>query len=140
MGFITNRRWGFTIGYSPDGLVGEDGAIEAKSRRQKFQVQTIIEHVIDDFSASIPAEFLIQVQTGLLVTERNWMDFVSYCGGLPMCTIRVFPDPVIQAAIIDAASAFEERLAKALATYREAITNERRFIPTERRIEQEMFV
>ena len=27
-GFITNNRWGFTIGYSPDGLVGDDGLIE----------------------------------------------------------------------------------------------------------------
>src|SRR3546814_11524267 len=44
-GFITNDKWGFTIGYSPDGLVGDDGLIECKSRRQKYQVQTIIEHV-----------------------------------------------------------------------------------------------
>ena len=28
MGFITNSKWGFTIGYSPDGLVGDDGLIE----------------------------------------------------------------------------------------------------------------
>lgn len=132
VGFITNDRWGFTLGYSPDGLVGDDGAIECKGRRQKYQIQTIVER-------EVPTEYVLQVQTGLLVTERKWMDFVSYCGGLPMCTIRVFPDPIIQAAIIDAASAFEERLAKALATYREAITNERRFIPTERRIEMEMF-
>jgi hypothetical protein len=32
-GFVTNDEWGFTIGCSPDGLVGEDGMIEAKSRR-----------------------------------------------------------------------------------------------------------
>src|SRR3546814_1507000 len=44
-GFITNDKWGFTIGYSPDGLVGDDGLIECKSRRQKYQVQTIIENV-----------------------------------------------------------------------------------------------
>ena len=43
MGFITNDRWGFTLGFSPDGLIGDDGFLECKSRRQKFQVQTIIE-------------------------------------------------------------------------------------------------
>lgn len=132
VGFVTNSRWGFTLGYSPDGLVGEDGLIECKGRRQKYQIQTIVER-------EVPTEYVLQVQTGLLVTERKWIDFVSYCGGLPMCTIRAFPDPIIQAAIIDAASAFEERLAKAMASYREAVTNEHRFIPTERRIEQEMF-
>jgi hypothetical protein len=40
-GFVTNDRWGFSIGYSPDGLVGDDGLIEAKSRCGKYQVQTI---------------------------------------------------------------------------------------------------
>jgi hypothetical protein len=43
-------------------LVGADGLIECKSRRQKFQVQTIIENV---GAETIPAEFMIQVQTGL---------------------------------------------------------------------------
>jgi hypothetical protein len=132
VGFITNDRWGFTLGYSPDGLVGDDGAIECKGRRQKYQIQTIVER-------EVPTEYVLQVQTGLLVTERKWMDFISYCGGLPMCTIRVFPDPIIQAAIIDAASAFEDRLAKAMTAYREAVANECRFIPTERRIEMEMY-
>ena len=36
--FITNDKWGFTLGYSPDGLVGEDGAIEIKRRLQKYQM------------------------------------------------------------------------------------------------------
>lgn len=134
VGFITNNRWGFTIGYSPDGLVGDDGLIECKSRRQKFQIETIT-------SREIPAEFTIQIQTGLLVSERNWLDFVSYCGGLPMVTIRTYPDPIIQAAIIDAATAFEARLQERMAQYHEVLMAPTgRFIPTERRIEQEMFV
>src|SRR3546814_455027 len=70
-GFITNDKWGFTIGYSPDGLVGDDGLIECKSRRQKYQVQTIIEKVATD--TAVP-DYLIQVQTGMLVAERNWCD------------------------------------------------------------------
>jgi hypothetical protein len=30
MGFITNDKWGFALGYSPDGLVGEHGLIECQ--------------------------------------------------------------------------------------------------------------
>jgi len=108
-GFITNDEWGFTLGYSPDGLVGEDGLTECKSRRQKYQVQTIAEHVLTG-SASIPVDYVLQCQTGLLVTKRKWLDFISYCGGMPMVIIRVFPDPIIQSAIIDAANKFEAKV------------------------------
>lgn len=133
MGFVTNDRWGFTLGYSPDGLVGDDGLIECKSRRQKFQVETII-------SGAMPDDFAIQAQTGLLVSERSWLDFISYSGGLPMATIRVLPDPEMQAAIVKAAAEFEGRLSEKLMRYRDAIHSKARLIPTERRIEQEMFI
>lgn len=132
-GFITNDRWGFTIGYSPDALVGDDGLIECKSRRAKYQVQTIVECLSD---GTIPADYLMQCQTGLLVSERNWLDFVSYSGGLPMAVVRVWPDDAIQGAIIEASAAFEARLAEKLKIYREASEP---LIPTERRIEQEMY-
>ena len=139
VGFITNDKWGFKIGYSPDGMVGETGLIECKSRRQKYQVQTLIEHTL---TGTIPAEYLLQCQTGLLVTEREWLDFVSYSGGLPMTVIRVFPDVQIQEAIIQAATEFESRLAAKMAAFNQAAKPEdgRRVIPTERRIVQEMFV
>ena len=139
VGFITNDKWGFTLGYSPDGLVGDAGAIECKSRRQKYQVQTLIENTLN---GTIPGEYMLQIQTGMLVAERAWCDFISYSGGLPMTTIRVFPDSRIQAAIIEASGAFEARLSKQLAAFREASKAEagRRVIPTERRIAQEMFV
>lgn len=129
-GFITNSRWGFTLGYSPDGLVGDDGLIECKSRRQKFQAETII-------TCTMPDDYLIQVQTAFLVTGRAWCDFVSYCGGMPMAVLRVYPDEKVMAAIIDAATDFEERLIQKLDAYHYAL-NGSGFIPTERRIEQEM--
>lgn len=132
-GFITNNRWGFTIGYSPDGLIGDDGLIECKSRRGKYQVQTIAED-------RIPDEYMIQLQTGLLVSERKWIDFISYSGGLPMFVKRVEPDPEMQDAIVAAATSFEERLADMERGYRASLATMPKLIPTERRVEQEMFV
>lgn len=132
VGFITNDKWGFTLGYSPDGLVNDDGAIECKSRRQKYQIETIT-------SLTMPEEYAIQVQTGLLVSDRQWIDFISYSGGLPMITLRIWPDERVQNAIIEAAGAFEERLAAKMARYNEVMSQGGRLIPTERRIEQEMY-
>lgn len=136
VGFITNDRWGFTIGYSPDALVGSDGLIECKSRSQKYQIRTLIDYVSAD---TIDPDFKIQVQTGLLVSERKWTDLISYCGGLPMATVRVFPDEKIQAAIVDAATAFESRLAAAKEKYESVIASKARLIKTERKVHQEMF-
>lgn len=137
VGFVTNDKWGFTIGYSPDGLVNDDGLIECKSRRQKYQVQTIVENVTDD---TIMPEYMLQVQTGLMVAEREWCDLISYSAGLPMATVRVFPDAVIQEAIVAAAYAFEARLAAAMAKYHAAVSSDARMIATERKVEQEMYI
>lgn len=137
-GFVTNDKWGFTIGYSPDGLVGRKGLIEGKSRRQKYQVQTVVENVL---TGTIPADYLMQHQTGLLVADdREWIDFISYSGGLPMIVIRVWPDDTIQNAIIEAAGAFEARLTAKMAEYHDALAALPKLIPTERKIEQEMYL
>ena len=133
VGFITSDDHGFTLGYSPDGLVGDDGCIEVKSRRQKFQIETII-------SGEMPSDYSIQVQTGLLVTGRKWCDFVSYSGGMFMTTIRIEANPLIQEAIFSAAAAFEAKLAEKLAIYNERIKSGARLIPTERKVEQEIVI
>lgn len=137
VGFVTNDEWGFTLGFSPDGLVGDDGFIECKSRCQKYQAETLIEHV---GKGTIPQEFMLQIQTGFLVTKRKWCDFLSYNGGFYMATIRVFPDPVIMDAIEAASAAFEKRLAEKMEAYRAVMASKARILPTIRRVEQEMFV
>lgn len=135
VGFVTNDKWGFTIGYSPDGLVGDDGLVEVKSRNQKYQLQTLCDYVPVD---AIDPDFMIQVQTGLLVTERKWCDLVSYCGGLPMATVRVAPNLVIQDAILGGAQAFEKRLAEKMETYVAVTISKARLIDTVRKIREEM--
>lgn len=136
VGFVTNDKWGFSIGYSPDGLIGDDGQVECKSRSQKYQIQTLCDYVSVD---AIDPDFMIQVQTGLLVTERKWCDLVSYCGGLHMATVRVMPDPVIQEAIVTAAEAFEKRLLDKMRIYESVLASKtKRLIPTERKLIAEM--
>ena len=136
VGFVTNDKWGFKIGYSPDGLVGvrDGGQIEVKSRRQKYQIETLIEH---GEKQTIPVEYALQIQTGLLVTERKWCDFISYSGGAGMLTIRVYPDAKMQTAIIEAASAFEARLNEKRKKYYEILAMcHVRWMKTERRLEE----
>lgn len=135
-GFITNDKWGFTIGYSPDALVGKDGVIECKSRSQKWQIRTLVDYVPYD---SIDPDFMIQVQTGLMVSERKWCDLVSYCGGLPMVTVRVYPDEKIQTSILEAATGFENRITEKLAVFESVIASGKQLIPTERKIIQEIY-
>jgi len=137
VGFVTNSKWGFTLGCSPDGLVGDDGMIECKSRGQKFQVQTIVEH---HGSGAIPEDYILQVQGAMLVTGRKWCDLISYSGGLPMATMRVEIDSAVQDAILEAASRFELRINEIVADYHAALESNPKLIPTERRVEQEVYL
>lgn len=127
VGFVTNDKWGFTLGCSPDGLVGDDGIFECKSRVQKYQFETIV-------TDGIPAEYTLQLQALLLITERKWLDFASYSNGMNMLVRRVFPDPVIQAALEAAARMFDGRLQAMIKLYESRINDpEARIIPVERR-------
>ena len=127
-GFMVKDKWGFQIGYSPDGLVGDDGLIEVKSRRQKKHLQTIL-------ADKVPTENLAQLQCGLLVSGREWIDYVSYCGGMPLWVKQVRPDERWFDAIVAAVAEFEENAASMLARYDYATAN----LPaTVRVIEMEM--
>ena len=122
VGFVTNDEFGFMLGYSPDGLVGDDGQIECKSRKQKYQMETISTGIV-------PEEYIIQLQTGLLVSKRAWCDFISYCGGMPMFVKRVYPDAKIQDAIVTVAAKFHEKMKAIIDGYPEKIKT---LIPTKR--------
>lgn len=113
-GFMVRDDWGFRIGYSPDGLVGDDGLVEVKTRRQKQQLQTVL-------AGEVPAENMAQLQCGLLVSGRAWIDYVSYCGGMHLYTKRVYPDPGWFEAIIAAVSIFEDTAAVMTANYNTAV-------------------
>ncbi|WP_116201306.1 lambda exonuclease family protein [Amycolatopsis circi] len=110
VGFLLRKEETWQLGYSPDGLVGEDGLIEVKSRRSKLHLRTIL-------ASEVPVEFMAQCQAGLLVSGREWLDFISYSGGMPMWHKRVFPDPEWQEAIVAVAERFEVSAAEMTADY-----------------------
>lgn len=117
---------GYSIWCSPDGLVGEDGGIEAKSRIQKYQVQTIS-------TMEVPKEHWLQVQGALAVSGRDWWDFISFSGGMPMCVIRAEPDEKTITAIRSACESFEEKIQKVIEDYRKGLTKMGKVIKTERK-------
>lgn len=127
VGFVTNDKWGFTLGYSPDGLVGDDGSIEGKSKKHKLHLKVLLDNIC-------PIEHRLQIQTGLMVTERKWCDFISYSAGFNMFTFRVCPDPVIQEAILEACCAFDQDIEKEHQLYLQRMADKNiRILPTDRR-------
>jgi hypothetical protein len=129
VGFMTEDQFGFPIGYSPDGLVGINGLIEVKSRRAKTQLATIL-------ADEVPAENMAQLQCGLLVSGREWIDYVSFCGGMPLYVKRVEPQDEWLDAIVSAIDVFERTVAEMVNTYRNSVVG---LHMTERILELEMF-
>ena len=113
VGFITLGIGGAVLGYSPDGLVGDDGLIEVKSRKPKKHLQTIV-------SDQVPPENVAQLQAGLLVTGRAWIDYVSICGGMPLYIKRVLPDERWRDAITEAVEMAETSIVDMIARYEAA--------------------
>lgn len=100
-GFLVRDDWGYRIGFSPDGLVGDHGLIEVKAPRAKSHLATIL-------AGKMPDRHMAQVQCGLLVSGREWCDFVSYYGGMPPYVTRVYADPKWAESIIGAVADFEQ--------------------------------
>jgi len=122
-GFVTSDALGFKLGFSPDGIVNDDGIIEIKSRDQKYQLQTIVEN-------QTPNEYMIQIQTGLLVTGREFCDFISYSNGMQMFTNRVVRNEELIDLIITASTAFEEDVKDLVKAFNR---NKINFVKAERR-------
>lgn len=79
-------------GASPDGLVGEKGLLEIKCPTMAVHIG----YLIDGF---MPVEYFQQVQGQLLVTGREWVDFMSYSPGLNPLIIRVTRDETFLKAL-----------------------------------------
>jgi hypothetical protein len=113
-GFMVRQFDGFRLGYSPDGLVGDDGLVEIKSPRPKGHLTTIL-------ADAVPLGYMAQLQAGLLVSGRPWIDYVSYCGGMPLWVKRVTPDERWQTTIIAAVEQAETAITETVANYTQAV-------------------
>lgn len=90
-GFFT---YGDSMGASPDGLIGDDGTVEIKC----VKYNTFIDYVIAD---RVPPEYVPQIQTQLLCTDRQWCDFIAYHPGVPLFIKRIERDEeMIQSIIV----------------------------------------
>jgi len=78
--FVTVTNGGFFeddgLGCSPDGLVFDDGLIEIKSVIDTTHYKTILKGGFD-------SAYKWQIYFNLMVTGREWIDFVSYCADYP---------------------------------------------------------
>lgn len=90
-GFFEYNDW---IGASPDGLVGDSGLIEIKC--PKFS--TMMDYLI---KKELPKTYFHQVHGQLLVTDRQWCDFIAYHPSLPKFVLRVEREKKIDDEILD---------------------------------------
>ena len=126
VGFMVREfSGGVRIGASPDGLVNMDGGLEIKCPRAKAHIQTIL-------AGDVPPWNMAQVQTSLLVSGRDYWDFVSFSSGLPLFTKRVFPDAKWHDAIITAATNAELAIGAMVRNFEDAAASlpETDYIPT----------
>ena len=130
VGFMVRTLGGAKLGYSPDGLVEQDGLLEIKCPRPKSHMNTIIAN-------TVPPEHMPQLQAGLLVSGRKWIDFVSFCAGMPLFIRRVYPSVEWQRVIVEAVRRFEDNAMELARIYHE---NAAELAATERIIEQEIVV
>ena len=99
VGIILNHG----IGFSPDALVGSDGLTEIKTKLPKFQVEVIL-------SGEIPKEHIAQCQSGLWVSEREWIDFISYWPGMKLFVKRAYRDEILIRKMAERTKTFYEIL------------------------------
>jgi hypothetical protein len=108
-GFITKfadaKKTICVAGYSPDGLVGNDGAIEIKSKLSHLHVRVMINDIV-------PTEHIAQIQSGLWISEREWCDFVCYSARMPLFIRRVYRDEKLIEKIEDKVRSFNYELAE----------------------------
>ena len=71
VGYITNSDYEYA-GLSPDGLIGDVGAVEFKCPLAKQHVKTIVD-------GKVPTEYRPQIAHYFMINENlEWVDFVSY--------------------------------------------------------------
>ena len=71
---------------SPDGLIGEDGLVEVKCPYWQMKKGPHQE---------VPDHYYLQMQVQLQCTQREWCDYVCYCGLHGMSILHVTRDDAL---------------------------------------------
>ncbi len=100
-----------TFGFSPDGLVGDDGGVEIKCLSAKHHMRAWL-----DLDA-VYREYRLQVQSSLWASGRAWWDLVFYNPRIDSVVYRATPDPKFAEAFAPVLKTFTTRLAEARERY-----------------------
>ena len=101
VGFIRNGD----VGCSPDGLIGQSGMVEIKTKLPHLQLDVLLRD-------ELPPEHRAQIQGQMMVAEREWCDFVSYWPALPPFIKRVERDDEYIPALEAGATLFLDQMAE----------------------------
>lgn len=102
VGFIKNGN----KGCSPDSLIGDDGALEIKTKAPHILIEALFRE------DGIPPEHVAQVQGVMLISEREWLDFVAYFPKMPLFIKRVFRDEEYIKSLSSSIDRFNDELAE----------------------------
>lgn len=101
VGFVTDDDE--TCGCSPDRLVDDNGLLEIKCPKPDTHVSYLL-------SGKCPAKYYLQVQGQLMITGREWCDFMSYHPKLPELIVRVERDEKIITALRERIKYFNDEV------------------------------
>jgi hypothetical protein len=107
VGFIRNGN----KGCSPDALIGDSGMLEIKTQLPALLIETLL-------GDKIPPEHVAQIQGGLLVAEREWIDLGIYWPKMPFFCKRAYRDEKYISALSSAIDGFNEESAQAVEAIR----------------------
>lgn len=106
VGFVRNFSGLKLCGASPDGLIGFDGGVEAKSAAPHVLIPMLSK-------PALPAEHRAQVQGNIWVCERDWWDVTIYAHAkLPAVDVRVHRDDTYIKMLSDQVERFNWELEK----------------------------
>lgn len=99
VGFVRN----YGAGASPDSLIGEDGALEIKTKQPDRLIEALLR-------SDAPPEHKAQCQGVLWIAGRDWIDLAVYWPRMPMVIHRVVRDEAYIRTLAAAVAAFREEL------------------------------
>lgn len=111
-GFCTNDDG--TVGASPDQMVSHDGILEIKCPSAVVHMEYLLG------GGGVDDDYRCQIQGQLWVTERRWVDILSYHPTFEKSLIRVERDDKFIAALAERMAEFLPKLEAAKARFAEA--------------------